>query len=60
MAERQRLTRELHDSVSQPLYGIALGARTARTLADRDPGAVVEPLDYVLCGPRRGWPRCAR
>jgi len=45
---RQRLARELHDSVSQALYGIALGARTARTLLDRDPAGVVEPLDYVL------------
>ena len=32
LEERQRLARELHDSVSQALYGIALGARTARTL----------------------------
>jgi signal transduction histidine kinase len=38
----------LHDSVSQALYGIALGARTARTLLDRDPSKVPEPLDYVL------------
>ncbi|HWC29606.1 MAG TPA: sensor histidine kinase, partial [Dehalococcoidia bacterium] len=46
--ERQRLARELHDSVSQALYGIALGARTARTLLDRDPSKVAEPVDYVL------------
>jgi signal transduction histidine kinase len=46
--ERQRLARELHDSVSQALYGIALGAHTARTLLDRDPEQVAEPLDYVL------------
>jgi PAS domain S-box-containing protein len=46
--ERQRLARELHDSVSQALYGIGLGARTARTLLDQDPGRAVEPLDYVL------------
>lgn len=46
--ERQRLARELHDSVSQALYGIALGARTARTLLDRDPARVAEPLEYVL------------
>jgi signal transduction histidine kinase len=46
--ERQRLARELHDSVSQALYGIALGARTARTLLDRDPAKVVEPVEYVL------------
>ncbi len=46
--ERHRLARELHDSVSQALYGIALGARTARTLAERDGASVIEPLDYVL------------
>lgn len=46
--ERQRLARELHDSVSQALYGIALGARTARALLDRDPKQVIDPLDYVL------------
>jgi PAS domain S-box-containing protein len=41
LEERQRLARELHDSVSQALYGIALGAKTARTLLDQEP-------DYVL------------
>jgi signal transduction histidine kinase len=46
--ERQRLARELHDSVSQALYGIALGARTARTLLDRDPTRAIQPVDYVL------------
>jgi signal transduction histidine kinase len=48
LQERQRLSRELHDSVSQALYGIALGSRTARTLLDRDPSSAVEPLEYVL------------
>jgi signal transduction histidine kinase len=48
LEERQRLARELHDSVSQALYGIALGARTARTQLERDPAKVAEPLDYVL------------
>lgn len=48
LEERQRLARELHDSVSQALYGIALGARTARTLLDRDHTKVAQPLDYVL------------
>jgi PAS domain S-box-containing protein len=52
--ERQRLARELHDSVSQALYGIGLGARTARTLLDRESLAddarnkLSNPLDYVL------------
>lgn len=49
LEERQRLARELHDSVSQALYGIALGARTARRrIGDDGPAAVTEPLDYVL------------
>ncbi|HEY3342392.1 MAG TPA: PAS domain S-box protein [Anaerolineae bacterium] len=48
LEERQRLARELHDSVSQALYGIALGARTASTLLARDPAKVSEPLNYVL------------
>ncbi|MDQ2708219.1 MAG: histidine kinase [Actinomycetota bacterium] len=48
LEERQRLARELHDSVSQALYGIALGARTARSLAEHSPEKLAEPLDYVL------------
>lgn len=48
LEERNRLARELHDLVSQALYGIALGTRTARTLLDRDPKLVADPLDYVL------------
>jgi signal transduction histidine kinase len=48
LEERQRLARELHDSVSQALFGIGLGARTARTLLDRDPAKAAEPLDYVV------------
>ena len=52
--ERQKLARELHDSVSQALYGIALGTRTARTLLERQVAtpelreSLEEPLDYVL------------
>ncbi len=47
LEERQRLARELHDSVSQALYGISLGTRTAKTLLERDPARVGEPLEYV-------------
>jgi signal transduction histidine kinase len=54
LQERQKLARELHDSVAQVLYGIALGARTARILLDRDPTRIVEPLDYVLALARAG------
>ena len=48
LEERQRLARELHDSVSQALYGIALGVRTAQTQLERDPAKLAEPLDYIL------------
>lgn len=54
LEERQKLARELHDSVSQALYGIALGTRTARTVLDRSDieeetkPKLEEPLDYVL------------
>ena len=50
LEERQHLARELHDSVSQALYGIALGARTARAWLDREGPRerVAEWLDYVL------------
>lgn len=47
--ERQHLARELHDSVSQSLYGIGLGARTAlKLLSSADPSRAAEPLGYVL------------
>jgi signal transduction histidine kinase len=46
--ERQRLARELHDSVSQALYGIALGARTAQLRLESEPEKLAEPLDYIL------------
>ncbi len=46
--ERQKLARELHDSVSQALYGIALGLHTARIQLDRDPRKLPESLDDLL------------
>ena len=61
LEERQKLARELHDSVSQALYGIALGARTAHTVVDRTAaidddtrGKLTEPLDYVLAQANAG------
>ena len=48
LEERQRIARELHDSVSQVLYGIGLGARTTSALLERDPGKAVEPVEYIL------------
>ncbi|SMB92592.1 sensor domain-containing protein [Deinococcus hopiensis] len=48
LEERQRLARELHDSVSQALYGVTLGLRTARSWLDRDPARAAEPMEYAL------------
>jgi signal transduction histidine kinase len=45
--ERNRLARELHDSVSQALFSIALGSRTARELVERKQNPA-ETLDYVV------------
>lgn len=49
--ERNRLARDLHDRVSQSLYGISLGLHTARELINRgehDPATLGEPLDYAI------------
>ncbi|HKF38300.1 MAG TPA: sensor histidine kinase, partial [Ktedonobacteraceae bacterium] len=48
LEERQKLARELHDSVSQALYGIALGLHSARIQLDRDLRELPESLDYLL------------
>jgi signal transduction histidine kinase len=45
--ERNRLARELHDSVSQKLFGLVLGAESAGTLLDRDPGAAAEEVARI-------------
>lgn len=48
LEERQRLARELHDSVSQALYGITLGAQAAHASMESDRAHARESLDYVL------------
>lgn len=47
LEERQKLARELHDSVSQAIFSISLQARTAQTLLQRDPTRVEEPLRHI-------------
>jgi signal transduction histidine kinase len=42
--ERNRLARELHDSVSQKLFGLVLTAESAATLLERDTGAAAEQV----------------
>jgi len=48
LKERQRLARELHDSVSQALYGISLGAHTAREALEGNPKEAIIPLEYII------------
>src|SRR6266581_6516271 len=50
LQERQRLARELHDSVSQVLYCIGLEAHTARETLEMegDPEQAIASIDYVL------------
>lgn len=45
--ERQRLSRELHDSVSQALYGIGLAAETTRVLLEQDPARAAQSNDMI-------------
>ena len=45
--ERQRLARELHDSVSQVLFGIGLGAHAATALVETQPGQAKDALEYI-------------
>ena len=48
LEERQRLARDLHDSVSQALYGIVLGTHAAIKMLESSPGTVEETLRFVL------------
>src|SRR6185437_12015415 len=46
-AERNRLALDLHDAVSQKLFGLVLRAETAATLLDRDPSAAREQVERL-------------
>ena len=45
--ERNRLARELHDSVSQAIFSITLTSQAAHLLLDREPARVPEQLDHL-------------
>jgi signal transduction histidine kinase len=47
VAERNRLALELHDAVSQKLFGLVLSAEAALTLLDRDPAAARAQLERL-------------
>jgi signal transduction histidine kinase len=48
MSERQRLAAELHDSVTQSIYGISLAAHTAIPLVDTQGDRVKKILAHIL------------
>lgn len=45
--ERNRLARELHDSVSQVIFSIMLTSQSARLLMERDPDRVPEEIERL-------------
>jgi len=45
--ERNRLARELHDSVSQAMFGILLSTRSAQIMLKKDPDAVKAQLEQL-------------
>jgi signal transduction histidine kinase len=47
VAERNRLARELHDSVTQIIFSLTLSAQSARILLDRDPSRAAAQLDHL-------------
>jgi signal transduction histidine kinase len=47
LEERQRLARELHDSVTQALFGISLHAEAAQARMGHDPARAARSLDHV-------------
>ena len=47
VAERNRLALDLHDAVSQKLFGLVLSAEAAGMLLDRDPASAREQVDRL-------------
>jgi signal transduction histidine kinase len=45
--ERNRLARELHDAVTQKLFGLTLTAEAAATVIDRDPAAAKAEIERL-------------
>jgi signal transduction histidine kinase len=45
--ERNRLARELHDSIGQVIFGITLTSQSARLLLEREPARVPEQLNHL-------------
>ncbi len=48
LTERNRIARELHDSISQALFGIVLGMRTLAEASRLSPSKMEEAMNYVV------------
>ncbi|MCZ0981707.1 histidine kinase dimerization/phosphoacceptor domain-containing protein [Streptomyces diastatochromogenes] len=57
--ERERLARELHDTVAHHVSAMVIIAQAGRVLADADPSAAVEALEGSRRKGRARWRRCA-
>ena len=58
--ERNRLARELHDAVTQKLFGVVLAAESGTALLERDLDAAAAQLALVRELARGRWTSCAR
>ncbi len=47
MQERNRMVRELYDSVGQKVFAIQLAAETTRLMLEKDPGRAAEQIDSL-------------
>ncbi|MBY5160990.1 GAF domain-containing sensor histidine kinase [Salsipaludibacter albus] len=47
-AERERISRDLHDSIIQTLFSIGMGLDSARSMVERDPERVVARIDNAV------------
>ncbi|HJR75546.1 MAG TPA: PAS domain S-box protein [Nitrospiraceae bacterium] len=48
LAERERISEELHDGLLQSLYGVGLGLETCKALMKRDPNRATQPLERAV------------
>ena len=57
--ERNRLARELHDSVTQTLFTASVLAESTPRIWEKDPGIARQNLDKLALLIRGPWPKCA-
>ena len=58
--ERNRLARELHDAVTQKLFGVVLAAESGAAMLERDAARPASSCGSCARWPARRWTSCAR